>query len=233
MRPLARLAVPLLASALLLAGPATAASEEGHGEGAQAAEHGDHGINWASGFAGEKDGVEPSLLWRPKGMPAPLLASVFNSALLFFLLYWFGRKPLAEGLRRRKNRIVAGMDEAARMKDEAAAQLAQYEQKLHRIEEEIERVRADMREAAEAERHRVLAEAKERRERLVRDAEQLVTQELKAVRQQLLEETVRAAVRSAEALIQRELGAADHDRLAREYLEMLRQGPRSAPGAGA
>lgn len=235
MRCLGRLAVALVAVALLVAGPSTAApppSEEGHGEGAQAAEHGHHGINWASGFAGEKDGIEPSLLWRPKGMPAPLLASVFNSALLFFLLYWFGRKPLAEGLRRRKGRIVAGMEEAARMKDEAAAQLAQYEQKLHRIEEEIERVRREMREAAEAERHRQLAEAKERRERMVRDARELVTQELKALRQQLLEETVRAAVRSAEELIKRELGAADQERLAREYLEGLRK-PRSASGASA
>ena len=50
-----------------------------HAQGADV--HGAHGdahaptfddVNWFYGFLGEKEGVEPDLLWRPTGMPVPL-----------------------------------------------------------------------------------------------------------------------------------------------------------------
>ena len=37
--------------------------------------------NWFYGFLGEKDGAEPSFLFRPKGMPVPFGAMLLNSAL--------------------------------------------------------------------------------------------------------------------------------------------------------
>jgi F-type H+-transporting ATPase subunit b len=153
------------------------------------------------------------------------MANVFNSVLLFGLLIYFGRKPLAEGLKKRKARIVAGMDEAARMKREAAGRLEEYEEKLKRIDEEIERVRSEMRAAAEAERQRILAEAKERRIRMERDAKLLVEQELKAAHELLLRQAVTSAIKSAEDILKKELSSADHDRLANDYLGMVKSAP--------
>lgn len=201
----------------------------GHGAGA----HGEEHINWAHGFVGEQEGAEPGLLWRPVGMPPPLLANFLNAALLFFILYWFGRGPVAEGLKKRKARIVAGMDEAGRMKADAEQSLAKYEDKLKRIDDEIERVRREMRESAEAERKHILAEAKERRERMEREARVLVEQELKAAREELMRETVRSAVRSAGELLQKQISGQDHDRLASEYLELLNKSGVNATGGKA
>ncbi len=203
----------------------------GFGTGAEATHEAEHpaqhhvphfgDINWYYGVLGAKPDAEPSLLWRPEGMPPPLGAMLLNSGLLFFVLIRFGRRPIAEALKKRKALIMTGMDEAARMKDEAAQRLADYEEKLKHVDEEIERVKREMREAGEIERARILKEARERQARMERDARLVVEQELKAARELLMQETVRAAVSSAERRIAERLTPADHQRLADEYLQSI------------
>lgn len=225
--------VAAMVSALVCGGVLARAGEErqeasAHEQGeAHEDEHGGSEINWSYGFLGEKEGVQPDLLYRPKGMPPPFLANIANAVMLFAVLVTFGRKPIAEALKQRKERIVAGMDEAARMKAEAQTRLAEYEDRLKRLDQEVERIRAEMRESAEAERKRILAEAKERRERMERDAHLLVEQELKAARDALLRETVTSALTSAEEILASRLTDADHDRLTSEYIDTIAksQGP--------
>jgi F0F1-type ATP synthase membrane subunit b/b' len=203
---------------------ASGQAPDGHGTGDHGDAHGGHGpgeINWIHGFLGEKDGVEPSLLWRPKGTPPPFGAMLLNTAILFYILGRFGGPKISQALGRRKAAIMHGMDEAAKMKDEAASSLAEYEQKLARIDEDIERIKKDMREAGEAERVRVLAEAKERRARMERDAKLLIELELKAAHEELLRETVASAVRSAEDRLTKQVTVADQQRIAEHYLKSI------------
>jgi F-type H+-transporting ATPase subunit b len=207
-----------------------AAEGEGHGEHAahgERAEGHDHAptfddVNWIYGFLGESDDAEPSILWRPKGMPVPFGALALNAAILYFLLFKFGKKPISEGLKARKLGIMKGMEDAAKMKAEAEASLAKYQAKLDNIEDEIARIKQDMKEAGEAESARILSEAKERRARMERDARTLVEQELKAARESLLRDTVRAAVKSAEQTLTAKVGDADQQRLADEYLAQIK-----------
>jgi F-type H+-transporting ATPase subunit b len=198
----------------------------------ESAAHDEHGhaptlddINWYKGMVGERAGVEESILWRAPGRPAPFAALALNSAILFLVLYLFGRRPVREALRKRKARIMHGMEEAARMKAEAERRLSEYEEKLERVDYEITRVQREMREAGEAERVRVLREARERRQRVERDAHLLIEQELKATRDLLYRETVAGAIRSAHAALVEQVSVADQQRLAREYLAEL--GPRA------
>jgi F-type H+-transporting ATPase subunit b len=178
--------------------------------------------NWYYGFLGEKAGAEPSLLFRPKGMPVPFGAMLLNSAILYYLLIRFAKKPISDALKSRKSTILRGMEEAGKMKSDAEARLADYEQKLATIDQEIERVREEMRSAGQAERTRILTEAKEKRARMERDAQTLISQELKAAREALLAETSRGAILSAEKALLAKLGAADQTRLAEEYLTGLK-----------
>jgi F0F1-type ATP synthase membrane subunit b/b' len=203
---------------------ASGQAPDGHGTGDHGDAHGGHGpgeINWIHGFLGEKDGVEPSLLWRPKGTPPPFGAMLLNTAILFYILGRFGGPKISQALGRRKAAIMHGMDEAAKMKDEAASSLAGYEQKLARIDEDIERIKKDMLEAGEAERVRVLAEAKERRARMERDAKLLIELELKAAHEELMRETVASAVRSAEDRLSKQVTVADQQRIAEHYLKSI------------
>ncbi len=54
------------------------------------------------------------------------------------------------------------------------------------------------------------------------EATLLIDQELKAAREIVLRETLEKAIRSAEATITRNLTAADHQRLADDYLSSLK-----------
>jgi F-type H+-transporting ATPase subunit b len=199
--------------------------ESPHGEGHEGA----HGhaptfddINWFYGFLGEKEGEEPGLLWRPKGMPVPFGALALNAAILYWLLIKFGKKPIGDALKARKLGIMKGMEDAAKMKAEAEASLAKYQKKLDEIDEEVARIKREMKEAGEAESARILSEAKERRARMERDARTLVEQELKAAREGLLRDTVRAAVRSAEATLTAKIDASDQQRLGDEFLASIK-----------
>ena len=206
----------------------------GHEEGAHGAgEHGGHhvphlsDINWFYGMIGTKEGVEPSVAFRPPEMPAPFGALLLNAAILYFILFKLLGKPILDGLRTRKETILRGMDDAARMKRDAETRLEDYEEKLDHIDDEIVRVRNEMREAGQLERERILKDAKERRARMERDAKILIEQELKAAREELMREAVRAAVSSAQSTLQAKISSSDQQRLADEYIGGLRS---AAPG---
>jgi F-type H+-transporting ATPase subunit b len=234
------LAASLLTTALVtlpgLAAPAKGSPEDPHAaavpEGGE--HHGPGHINMFYGLIGEKEGLKQgNLLWRPKGMPPPFGAWLFNTAVLFYFVGRFSARPVSEALKKRKTGIMQGIEEASRMKQDAADRLAGYEEKLEHVDEEIERVKREMRAAGEAERVRVLDEAREKRERLERDARLLIDQELKAVRALLLRETVSTAIRSAAETLSKQVSEQDHERLAQEYLAALDRVEINARGGSA
>jgi F-type H+-transporting ATPase subunit b len=218
--------------ALLVASVASASWASGeareHGEAeADAHEHGHHvptwdEINWDKGFLGEKEGVEPSWMWRAPGTPVPMFAMFLNTAILFYLLGRFAGPALGKSLRKRKQDLTEGMQQAARMKEEAHERLDEYEAKLARVDDEIRAVKQQIRTAGEGERDRVLRDASARRARMEREARLLIDLELKAARELLLEEAARAAVKAAREAIVSQLGGADEQRIEEEYLEAIK-----------
>ena len=212
-----------------LVAPGTAPEEEG-------AEDHEHHVpkfeeyNFFYGFLGERDDVEPSILWRPKGTPVPFGAMLLNSAVLYWLLVRFAKKPITDALKSRKASILRGMEEAGKMKQESEARLAEYEQKLATLDQEIERIRQDMRSSGQNERKRILAEAKEKRTRMERDAQTLISQELKTAREGLMSEMSRAALRSAESTLRSRITAADQSRLAEDYLAGIKNAATALRG---
>ncbi len=74
---------------------------------------------FSTAFWAERDDVEPSILWRPKGTPVPFGAMLLNSAVLYWLLIRFAKKPIADALKARKVSILRGMEEAGKMKKDS------------------------------------------------------------------------------------------------------------------
>ena len=176
------------------------------------------------------DGFLTQLLYRyenaadecdPKNQPPPFLASLLNFGLLAFVLFRFGKKPLGEALANRKKTMMAEIDNATRLKDEAESRLAEFEDKLQNLDETLEQMKKDYAAQSQAEREHILAEAEERRARMRRDVEFRLEQELKAARQQLLQESVELAVVAAEKLLESKVAAADQDRNADELIAGL------------
>jgi F-type H+-transporting ATPase subunit b len=189
-------------------------------------------INWWHGLLGEKEGVEPSILWRERGEPPPFLASLLNFALLVFIVVRFGKKPLSDALVKRKEGIVREIEDAERLRRAAEKRLAEYESKLAKMHDDLERIRGEFRQQGENEKERIVTEAKERRERMKRDAEVLLSQEVKQMRQELVIEVVAEATRLATELLAKEMTLGDHDRFAETFLAEVRSGSKTR-GFGA
>src|SRR5262245_11580117 len=83
--------------------------------------------NWWRGILMDNDDLAKStnpvsqLLFREHGQPPPFLATLLNFGILAFILYRFGRKPLAQALVKRKQAIMGEIDNSTRLRDEAEA----------------------------------------------------------------------------------------------------------------
>jgi F-type H+-transporting ATPase subunit b len=167
----------------------------------------------------------------------PFIAILVNFAVLLGVYYYFGRKPIAEALRLRRVTVAKEIEDARRMQREAEARAKTYQAKLASLEEELATARAALVEAGKGERERIVKEAEERAARMARDAEHLLEQEIKQIRQDLWRETVEHASRAAEELLKKRVTAADQERIAEDYLADLpvpkgaSLKPPPAPGA--
>ena len=112
------------------------------------------------------------------------------------------------------------------MRKAAEERLGQYEAKLEKISDELERVRREFREQGERDKQRIIQEAKERRERMVKDTELVLSQEAKQMRQELLAEVVQGATKIATEILSKNTTLGDHDRFAEAFLTQLRAGAR-------
>jgi F-type H+-transporting ATPase subunit b len=185
-------------------------------------------INWFYGLLGESSDAEPSLLYRPKGMPVPFLATLANWGILVWLIVLLARKQLPAYLAKRKAAIVQGMQDAKKLRDESAERLQNYEDKLAKIDSDIERIKQEMQKAGEQERDRILAEAVERRARMERDARRLIETEIEGIKESLRREVVQAALAAAKQSIQSQLAPADQQRLFDDAMASLNKlAPRS------
>ena len=181
---------------------------------------------------GEAEHLQP-INWTDFGSDTPpYLAMLINFGILAAGYYLLGKKPIAAALQNRRDTIAKDIDEANKMLGEAQARAQTYQAKLERLEDEVKMARAALVQAGEAERDRIVSDAEAKAERMRKDSEFLVDQELKQIRQDLWRDTVEAAVGAAEELLKKRVTAADQERMAEDYLADL-GGKKSAPIAGA
>lgn len=223
--------------------PAHAEEEHGGGHGGHCPGHGPEDaphfdqINWWHGMIGVDNAKAQSanafdkLLWRyhnptdpcdEKNEGTPLFAALLNLAVLGYIVYHFGRKPIGEALVKRKQDIMAEIETASRLESEAKKRLTEYEDKFEQISETLVALKAEYAAQAEVEKKHIVTEAEERRTRMRRDAEFRVEQELRAARIALMQEAVASATAAAEEIIRKRTAQADIDRMSEEYLASLR-----------
>jgi F-type H+-transporting ATPase subunit b len=153
-----------------------------------------------------------------------IAAGFINFAILIWILVKMGRKPLASFLVDRRATIEQEIAEASRLKKEAQAKHAEYEARLKALDKEIASLRQEMVDAGVAERDRIIADAQSKAERMRKDTQFVIDQQLKQLRIDLTRETVSAAVAAAGQELQKSTTSDDQQRLAREYLNRLGKG---------
>lgn len=208
-------------------GHRSAAGEHGAAGHGEHAEHHIEAINWAD-FSPpprpnpEGEGTHPA--------PKPFLATVINFLILLTILYVAVKRVVNPALASRRAAVEAEMGEAQRLRAEAEAMHREYSERLAGLEKEIAAIRSEFVQAGERERDRIIAEARDKAERMRRDAEIVIQQELKQLRNDLVREAVEAAALSAEQAIRTSVTSADQARLADNYLAELERVP-AAKGA--
>jgi F-type H+-transporting ATPase subunit b len=189
-------------------GPAAHGEATTHGGHVGAAQHGEHAegqhalapINW-SDFDNKKQ--------------PPYAALLINLAVLLGIYFYFGKKPVVEGLKKRKEDIAKEIEDAARMKKDAEARAKKYQASLANLDADLETTKKGL------EKEKLVAEAKIKSDRMLKDAAFLVAQESKQAHIDLKREAVEGSFSHAETFLSSRVTDDDHDRLCLEFLTEL------------
>ncbi|HEX2567932.1 MAG TPA: ATP synthase F0 subunit B [Polyangia bacterium] len=196
-----------------------------HGEGACTAESSDeecleyweHHINWWD--TDYKKG--PEQLREHRHMPPPFGMALINFCIFAFIMYRLAGQPLMESVRTRHLKIKKDLDEAAELRQAAAAKLKEYESRLAAVDAEVNGLINQLRAEAEAEKTQLIAQAEVEAERIRRDAESQIATEMLRIRRELRREVVEAAMATARKVLAENTTPEDQRRLAEQYLREL------------
>lgn len=160
-----------------------------------------------------------------------LLAHTFNFVLLLAVLIYVLRKPLTQFFANRRRGIQEDLERAGAILAEAQSRLAEWEGRIAGLDAEVAGIQTAARERAEAERARILEEARISAERIRRDAQAAIEQEARRAREALRVEAAELAVELATKLVREQVTEADRTRLLDEFVSRVAQGAPGAPGA--
>ncbi|MFH0808972.1 MAG: ATP synthase F0 subunit B [Pseudomonadota bacterium] len=144
-----------------------------------------------------------------------------NVGLLAVGIFIVLRKPAAAFFSGRREQIAAQLADLERARDEAKAQLREYENKLAHAISECDRIMAEFAAQGEVEKQRILKEAEASASRLKDAARLTIEAEVKSAKRQIREELADAAIDLAEQKLRAGVSAQDQDRLIDDYLKKV------------
>jgi F-type H+-transporting ATPase subunit b len=152
-----------------------------------------------------------------------------NLVILMAVLVYFARKPLRDYFDKRRSEIQSDLQTAADQLATAETTYANWQRRMIDLDGELNEIRATSRQRAEAERERIIADARVSAERIRRDATAAVELELRRAREILREEAEQLAIELAGERLTREVTDTDRDRLIDEFIDLI----ASTPSSGA
>jgi F0F1-type ATP synthase membrane subunit b/b' len=126
-------------------------------------------------------------------------------------------------VRDRHDSIAKNLDEAAKLRAEAEAQLKQYEAKIAGIDAEIDTLLKQIHKEAEQEKARIIAAAEADAKRLRAEAERQIAAEIDRARRELRRGVIEAAVAAADEALKKNIAADDQRKMAERYVSEVEQ----------
>jgi F-type H+-transporting ATPase subunit b len=155
---------------------------------------------------------------------------LLNFGVLLFILIWFGGRAMNKSLRARHEQLKGDINEAARLRDEAAQKFKAQDQRVADLEKEIAVLRASLRQDAEREQARLIEGAQERAKKIQDEMRFQLNQQVKEAELLLRAEVASASVKLAEELVRKSMNTDDERRLAQEFVAGF-DGPTGPGGA--
>jgi len=212
----ARLALAAIVAASLFAAGSSAAARAAPAAGPGGATPADHqpAVPAGSSEHGEAKADHGGWVW-------PLLARLLNFAALVGTLVYLLRKPFAAYLQNRGEQIRRDLVEAEELRQNAEAQMAAIEAKLKVLPAEIDALRRQGSDELAAEDARLRAAAEAERDRLLEQARREIDLEVRIAREELLREAADLAVGVAAERIKAQLTPEAHLRLVDRYADQI------------
>lgn len=190
--------------------PAAPHAEPGAALGESAAPHGESSAESHEGGEGHDS-------------PWGLIGKIVNFAILVGALVYFLRAPFAKYLGDRGVQIRSDLTTAARMTEEARAQVAALDAKLQQLPTEIAALRARGQDEIAAEDARIRADADADRERILEDTRREIDLQLRLAHRDLVTHAADLAVQIARGRIAERITNEDQLRLVDRYLQQVKR----------
>jgi len=151
-------------------------------------------------------------------MSPPFIFMLINFGLLLLILAKFGRPAARKIAEDRHDQIKHALDEAAKLRDDAAKKLKDYEARIKNVDDEVAKLMAGIRADAEADKVRILAAAQTQAAQMKRDAEQRIAAEIETARTQLAREVAAAATNATEKMLRDKTTPDDQHKLVSTFI---------------
>ena len=154
-------------------------------------------------------------------MSPPFTFMLINFGILLWLIGKYGApvaKKLAED---RHDQIKDALDEAAKLRDQAAKKLAEFETRIKGVDAEIKALVDGIRKDAETDKARILEAAAAQAAQMKRDAELRIAAEIDLARAQLTQEVTAAAVTATEKILKDKATPDDQRTLVSTFISNL------------
>ena len=148
-----------------------------------------------------------------------IVISLANLLLIFLILKKLLWKPVQKVMKERKDMVDKQFADAADAQAEAEADKAQWAEKLATADEEAAARIAEADETARRHGDRVIADAKEKAEGIIRQAEAEAELERQKATASMREEIADLSTILAEKMLEREINADDHRAMISSFLD--------------
>jgi F-type H+-transporting ATPase subunit b len=154
-------------------------------------------------------------------MSPPFIYMVLNFVLLLLILMKWGGPAAKKASVDRHDQIKTALDEAAKLREQAANKLGELEAKLKSTDAEIKKLVDGMRADAEADKARILENAERQAAAMKKDAEARIAAEIEMARTQLTREVTIAATKATEELLKKKMVPGDQQKLVSSFISEL------------
>jgi F-type H+-transporting ATPase subunit b len=167
---------------------------------------------------GQKKKITKMEVAEEEGMSPPFLFMLLNFGLLLIIIAKYGGAAASKIASERHDQIKTALDEAAKLREQAASKLAEYETRIKDVDAEVKKLVDGIRADAEADKARILEAASRQAAQMKRDAEQRIAAEIELARATLQREVATAASGATEKLLREKVTQDDQTKLVTTFL---------------
>jgi F-type H+-transporting ATPase subunit b len=146
---------------------------------------------------------------------------IVNVGILLGVLWWLAAKGIKGFLSGRREGIKSAMDSAVEAKEAAQKKFDEYSAKLDKATGEIEEIAQMIMAQGQAEKEKIIEDAKRSAEKMKADSSARMEQEYNKLKNELRQEAAVLAVEMAESILKKQIKKADHEEMVKDFLDRM------------